>query len=124
MSTAFVPIHMHNHFFQKSTQELLAIAICGSRRRPDSMQIGTERENFLFLGLTQRARALFFSLLELRFGRSAIVQAFFPLGFEPTRYEPIFGFHRTILTLRTFGFVTSTFYRQAPLTERRIVVHF
>src|SRR6266481_7407607 len=72
MPTAFSPIHTHNHFFQKGSQKLLAIAICGGRRRPDFMQIGAERENLLFLCLTQHARALFFSPLELRFCGSEI----------------------------------------------------
>jgi hypothetical protein len=63
---------LHNHFFQKSSRKLLAIAIGGGRRRPDFVQIGTERGNSLFLGLTQHARALFFSPLELRFGGGEI----------------------------------------------------
>ena len=87
-------------------------------------QIGTEREDFLFLCLTQRARALLFSSLKLRFGSGEIAQAFFPLRFESACHESIFGFDRTILTLGTFGFVASTFHRQAPLTERGIVVRF
>ena len=72
MPAAFGSIHTHNHFFQKSSQKLLAIAIAGGRRRPDFVQIGTELENFLFLALTQPAGALFFSPLELRFGGGEI----------------------------------------------------
>ena len=49
MSTPFGAIDGNNHFFQKSAQKLLAIAICGGRRRPDFVQIGTERVNFLLL---------------------------------------------------------------------------
>src|SRR2546430_10628651 len=43
----FGAIDGNNHLFQKSTQKLFAIAIRGGRRRPDFVQIGTERENFL-----------------------------------------------------------------------------
>ena len=109
MPTAFDAIHTHNHLFQKGSQKLLAIAICGGRRRPDFLQIEAERENFLFLCLTQHARALFFSPLELGFCGGEIAQAFFPLRFQSTCHEPIFRFHSTILTLGTFGFVTTTF---------------
>src|SRR5205814_8382466 len=34
------------------------------------------------------------------------------------------GLHDTRLALGTFGFIESTFHRQAPLTERRIMVRF
>src|SRR5260370_28385388 len=68
MPTTVGPIHPHNHYFQQGTQEFLAIAIGGGRRPPDLWQFRTEREEFLFLLLTHRARALCFSPLELRFG--------------------------------------------------------
>jgi hypothetical protein len=65
-----------------------------------------------------------FPPLQFCFGRSEIAQAFFPFGFQPARHEPIFGFDCTILPLRTFGLVTSTFHRQTPLTQRCILVSF
>jgi hypothetical protein len=37
-------IHTHYHFFEKSSQNLLAIAIGGGRLRPDFVQIGSERK--------------------------------------------------------------------------------
>ena len=79
---------------------------------------------FFFSSSLQHARALLFSPLELRFGSGEIAQAFFPLRFESACHESVFGFDRTILTLGTFGFVASAFHRQAPLTERCIVVGF
>jgi hypothetical protein len=72
MRAAFGPIHTHQHFFQKSTQKLLAIAIRGGRGAPNFVQIGAESENFLSFVLTLRARALFFPPLEFGFGGSQI----------------------------------------------------
>src|SRR2546430_8656615 len=88
------------------------------------MQIGTEREDFLFLFLAQHARALSFSPFEFDFCSGEIAQAFFPLAFESTCHESVFGFNRTILTLGSFGFVASAFHCQTPLTECCIVVRF
>src|SRR5256886_5338616 len=88
------------------------------------MQIGTERENFLFLFLAQHARVLSFPPFEFHFCSGKIAQALFPLRFESACHESVFGLNGTILTLGTFGFVASTFHRQAPLTERRIMVRF
>ncbi len=124
MRKAFGAIHSHNHFFQKGAQKLFAIAIRGGRRRPDFSQIGAERENLLFLFLAQHARALLFPPLEFRFGSGEIAQAFFPFRFQSTCHESVFGLNGTILTLGSFGFVASTFHRQTPLSERRIVVRF
>src|SRR2546425_3574642 len=124
MSAPFVPIDGHNHLFQKSAQKLFAIAIRGGRRCPDFMQIGTEREDFLFLFLAQHARALSFSPFEFDFCSGEIAQAFFPLGFESTCHESVFGFNSTILTLGSFAFVASAFHCQTPLTECCIVVCF
>src|SRR5205807_2103455 len=53
-----------------------------------------------------------------------IAQALFPLGFQATCHQPVFGLHGTVLTLGTLGFVASTLHREAPLTEGRIVVRF
>src|SRR5215469_6711924 len=124
MSAQFGGIDGNNHFLQKSAQKLFAIAIRGGRCRPDFMQIGTERENFLFLFLAQHARALSFPPFELRFCSGEIAQAFFPLGFESACHESVFGLNGTILTLGSFGFVASAFHRQTPLTECCIVVRF
>jgi hypothetical protein len=88
------------------------------------MQIGTERKNLLFLFLAQHARALSFPPFEFDFCSGEIAQAFFPLGFESTCHESVFGFNGTILTLGSFGFVASAFHCQTPLTERCIVVRF
>ncbi len=43
----FGPIDSNNDFFQKSAQELFAIAIRGGRRCPDFGQIGTEKTDFV-----------------------------------------------------------------------------
>jgi len=56
------------------------------------MQIGTERENFLFFFLAQHARALSFPPFELRFCSGEIAQAFFPLVFEC--HESVFRVQR------------------------------
>src|SRR2546429_6027626 len=75
MSTPFGAIDSNNHLFQKSTQKLFAIAIRGGRRRPDFVQIGTERENFLFLFLAQHARALSFPPFEFHFCSGKIARS-------------------------------------------------
>src|SRR5438552_18785728 len=97
MSTPFGAIDSNNHLFQKSTQKLFAIAIRGGRRRPDFVQIGTERENFLFLFLAQHAEALPFPPFQFRFCNSEIAQALFPLGFESAGHKSVLGLHDTIL---------------------------
>src|SRR5260370_39381482 len=98
MSTPFGAIDSNKHLFQKSTQKLFAIAIRGGRRRPDFVQIGTERENFLFLFLAQHARALSFPPFEFGFRSGEIAQAFFPLGFESAGHKSVFWLHGTKLT--------------------------
>src|SRR5271165_5356353 len=124
MSAPFGAIDGNNHLFQKSAQQLFAIAIRGGRRFPDFMQIGTERKNFLFLFLAQRAWTLSFPPFEFRFCSGEIAQALFPLGFESACHESVFGLDRTILTLGSFGFIASAFHCQTPLTECCIVVGF
>src|SRR5260370_17132714 len=88
------------------------------------MQIGTERENFLFLFLSQNAGALSFPPCEFDFCSGEIADALCPLGFESTCHECVFGFNSTILTLGSFGFVASAFHCQTPLTECCAVVCF
>jgi hypothetical protein len=100
------------------------MAIRGGRRGPDSVQIGTEREDLRFLFLGQRAWTLSFPPFEFRFCSGEIAQALFLLGFKAACYESGVGFNGTALTLGAFSFVASTFHRQAPLTKRRIVVPF
>jgi hypothetical protein len=124
MRAAFSLIHSHHHFFQKSAQKLFAITIRGGRRRPDFVQIGAEREQLLFLFLTQRARALLFPSLELGLGSSQVAQSFFPFRFQSAGHESVFGLDGTILTLCPFGLVTRTLHRQAPLSQRRLVAGF
>jgi len=67
---------------------------------------------------------LSFPAFEFRFGCGEIAQALFPLGFESTCHESVFGLNGTVLTLGSFGFVASTFHCQTPLTECCIVVRF
>src|SRR5271157_315853 len=124
MSPSFGAIDGNHHLFQKSAQKLFAIAVHGGRRRPDLMQIGSERENFLLLFLAQHARALSFPPFQFRFGSGKIAQTLFPLGFESACHESVFGLNGTILTLGSFGFVASTFHRQTPLSECCIVIRF
>src|ERR1019366_385614 len=104
--------------------KLFAIAIRGGRRGPDFVQIGTERANFIFFFLAECARALLFPPQQFRLGSSEIAQAFFPFCFQPAGHESVFGLDRTILTLRTFCLVASTFHRQTPLTQCCILVSF
>src|ERR1700740_2431787 len=82
MSAPFIPIDGHHHLFQKSAQKLFAIPIRGGWRSPDFVQIGTKRENFLFLFFARHARALSFPSFEFGLGSGEIAQAPFPLGFE------------------------------------------
>src|SRR5215471_4659261 len=124
MSAPFIPLDGHNHLFQKSTQKLFAIPIRGGRRPPDFVQIGTERENFLFLFFAQHARALSFPSFEFGLCSGEIAQAPFPLGFESACHQSVLGLHGTILTLGSFSFVASTFHCQTPLTECGIVIRF
>src|SRR5215471_9113214 len=124
MSAPFGAIDGNNDFFQKSAQQLFAISIRGGGRRPDFMQIGAERENFLFFFFAQRAWALSFPPFEFSFCSSEIVQAFLPFGFESSCHESVFGLNGTILTLGSFGFVASSFHCQTPLSECCIVVRF
>ena len=72
MSTMLGPIDGNNHFFEKSTQKLFAIAIRGGRRGPDFCQIGTKRLDFIFFFWTECARALLFPPLQFGFGSSEI----------------------------------------------------
>src|SRR6266852_2647389 len=124
MSTPFGAVDSNNHFFQKSAQKFFAIAIRGSRRRPHSVQIRTERTNSFLLFLAEGARALLFPPLQLRFGGGEIAQTFFPFCFKSPCNESVFGLDRTILALGTFCFVASTFHSQTPLVQRCIVVRF
>src|SRR5215467_10606446 len=124
MGKPFDAIDGNNHFFQKSAQQLFAISIRGGGRRPDFMQIGAERENFLFFFFAQRAWALSFPPFEFGFCSGEIAQAFLPLSFESSCHESVFGLNGTILTLGSFGFVASSFHCQTPLSESCIVVRF
>src|SRR5207253_3243287 len=91
MSAPFIPIDGHNHLFQKSAQKLFAIPIRGGWRSPDFVQIGTERENFLFLFFAQHARALSFPPFEFGLCSGEIAQAPFPLGFESACHQSVLG---------------------------------
>jgi hypothetical protein len=124
MSAPFMPIDGHNHLFQKSAQKLFAIPIRGGWRSPDFVQIGTERENFLFLFLARHARALSFPSFEFGLGSGEIAQAPFPLSFESACHQSVLGLHGTILTFGSFSFVASAFHCQTPLTECGIVIRF
>src|SRR4029077_7872411 len=99
MRTMFGPIHSNDHFFHKSTQEFFAITIRGSRRRPNLVQIGTERTKLFFFCRAERAWALLFSTLQFRFGSREVAQAFLPLRFQAARNQSVFRFDGAILTL-------------------------
>src|SRR5260370_188901 len=115
MRTTFGPIHPNDHFFDKSTQKLLAIAIRGGRRYPDFIQIGTERTNLFFFCRAERAWALLFSTLQFRFGSREVAQSFLPFRFQAARNQSVFRFDGAILTLGTLRVVARPFYRQTPL---------
>src|SRR5437870_8921164 len=61
------PIDGNNHFFQQSTQQLFAIVIRGGRRRPDFVEISTERADLFFLLWAECAGPL---LISTKSGRS------------------------------------------------------
>src|SRR6516164_7491289 len=123
MSTVFRPIYGNDDLIQKSPQKLFAIPIRGARRRPDLVQIRTERTNSFFFFWAECATTLL-SLLQFRFGSRKLAQAFFPLRFQAARHQSIFRFDRPILTLGTFCFVASSFHRQSPLTQGCVLIGF
>ena len=85
-------------------------------------EIGAESADLCFLFRAECARTLLLPALQLCFSRGEITQPFLPFGFQPARYQSVFRLHCAILAFGTFGLIARTFYRQAPLTECRIVI--
>jgi hypothetical protein len=68
MGVVLVPIDGSYHLFQERAQKLFAIAVCSGRCRPDFMQIGAERAQFVLFFLSERTRPSLFPAHEFCLG--------------------------------------------------------
>jgi hypothetical protein len=97
--TLLCAVDVKNHFFDKTAQELLAIAVGGGGRRPHPPEIRAQREELLALFGSKRARALALAQGKLSLGLGQLTKRFLPVALKAARDQAVLGLDLAVAAL-------------------------
>src|SRR5512145_2068230 len=104
------------------TAQLLAIAVCRRRDRPDTFDVGSQQEGCPALVVCDGSRPVPLTAIELCLGRDDRPQGFLPLRFQPASDESIIAIDGAVAALGSLRLVASPFHLLFPLRQERVVI--